>query len=132
MPAILVSYISEKKCYMPHKPDSVSTPSFICLLHCCKSVAAYPVASDEQPSIATICGISAPEVYPKHALLHTSVRFYRTFSPFLYSISYRVVIFCGTFCICNHKPRPLAGRLFFAVRTFLSVFGIIHSDRAGI
>lgn len=37
------SKLIRKNCYRPHKPDSVSTLSFICPKHYCFDVAAYPV-----------------------------------------------------------------------------------------
>jgi hypothetical protein len=53
-----------KKCYKPHKPDSVSKPSFICDKYYYLPVAAYPETSSEQLSSVSIRGITVPKVYP--------------------------------------------------------------------
>jgi len=71
------------KSYRHHKPDFVSTLSFICDKHYCLPVAAYPETSNGQFSSVSICGITAPKVYPHFTLLQNTVSFYLTFSPSL-------------------------------------------------
>ena len=64
-------------------PGKPGWSSFIWLQHYCYNLAAYPPASDEPPSIAGICGITAHKVYPISALLQKPVSSYLTFSTLL-------------------------------------------------
>src|SRR5436305_1602506 len=74
-------FLQLNKCYKPHKPDSVSTLSFICSRYYYRDVAAYPGSSGEPPCSEPLHGITAPKVYPLCTLLHKAVSSYLTFSP---------------------------------------------------
>lgn len=75
-------------------PAKAGWLSFIWLQHYCYNLAAYPPASDEPPSIAGICGITAHKVYPINALLQKPVSSYLTFSSLLppcHNRTYRIM-----------------------------------------
>lgn len=109
------------------KPDSVchqscytrtAALSFICKVHCCTFLSAYPGSSNEQLSTDPLHGISARKVYPFALLPTQTVGSYPTFSPSSYC-TIRQLFSVALSVFTKSETRLLAGALLFAVRTFL-------------
>ncbi len=71
----------KNKNYKPRKPDSVFTLSFICDVHCCTPVAAYPEARAGSAQSLLYSALQHPGFTQSMHYCHALVSSYLTFSP---------------------------------------------------